>query len=87
MTIPELGDLEEVDLRQAWPHEARSFTPCFVLKCRGVSLIGGLLLPWSLGWGLAWGNLVAVFRGLPARDWVAKAGRFWNIQTGGLTIL
>ena len=27
MTIPELGNLEEVDLRQAWPHEARSFTP------------------------------------------------------------
>ncbi len=27
MTIPELGSLEEVDLRQAWPHEARSFTP------------------------------------------------------------
>ena len=27
MTIPELGKLEEVDLRQAWPHEARSFTP------------------------------------------------------------
>ena len=49
MTIPELGDLEEVDLRQAWPHEARSFTPCFVLMCSGVSLFGGLLLPWSLG--------------------------------------
>ena len=27
MTIPELGNLEEVDLREAWPHEARSFTP------------------------------------------------------------
>ena len=27
MTIPELGNLEDVDLRQAWPHEARSFTP------------------------------------------------------------
>ena len=27
MTIPELGNLEQVDLRQAWPHEARSFTP------------------------------------------------------------
>ena len=26
MTIPELGNLEQVDLRQAWPHEARSFT-------------------------------------------------------------
>ena len=27
MTIPELGNLEQVDLREAWPHEARSFTP------------------------------------------------------------
>jgi len=27
MTIPNLGSLEEVDLRQAWPHEAQSFTP------------------------------------------------------------
>ena len=27
MTIPEFGNLEEVDLRQAWPHEAQSFTP------------------------------------------------------------
>ena len=26
MTIPELGNLEDVDLRQAWPHEALSFT-------------------------------------------------------------
>lgn len=25
--IPELGTLEEVDLRQAWPHEAHGFTP------------------------------------------------------------
>ena len=27
MTIPELGNLEEVDYREAWPHEPWSFTP------------------------------------------------------------
>ena len=27
MTIPDLGKLNEVDLRDAWPHEAHSFTP------------------------------------------------------------
>lgn len=27
MKIPQLGTLEEVELRQAWSHEAHSFTP------------------------------------------------------------
>ena len=27
MSIPELGILKEVPLREAWQHEARSFTP------------------------------------------------------------
>ena len=27
MTTPELGKIERVDLREAWPNEARDFTP------------------------------------------------------------
>ena len=27
MGVPELGSIEEVDIREIWPNEARDFTP------------------------------------------------------------
>ena len=42
MTIPELGNLEEVDLRQAWPHEARSFTPWLAENIEMLSSVIGI---------------------------------------------
>jgi len=44
MTIPELGNLEEVDLRQAWPHEARSFTPWLAENIEMLSSVIGIPL-------------------------------------------
>jgi len=44
MTIPELGNLEEVDLRQAWPHEARSFTPWLSENIEMLSSVIGIPL-------------------------------------------
>ena len=44
MTIPELGKLEEVDLRQAWPHEARSFTPWLSENIEMLSSVIGIPL-------------------------------------------
>lgn len=44
MTIPELGNLEEVDLRQAWPHEARSFTPWLAENIETLSSVIGIPL-------------------------------------------
>ena len=44
MTIPELGNLEEVDLRQAWPHEARSFTPWLSENLENLSSVIGIPL-------------------------------------------
>jgi len=44
MTIPELGNLEQVDLRQAWPHEARSFTPWLSENIEMLSSVIGIPL-------------------------------------------
>ena len=44
MTIPELGNLEQVDLRQAWPHEARSFTPWLSENLENLSSVIGIPL-------------------------------------------
>ena len=44
MPIPELGKLEEVDLRQAWPHEARSFTPWLSENIEMLSSVIGIPL-------------------------------------------
>ena len=44
MIIPELGNLEEVDLRQAWPHEARSFTPWLSENIEMLSSVIGIPL-------------------------------------------
>ena len=44
MTIPELGNLEQVDLRQAWPHEARSFTPWLSENLEMLSSVIGIPL-------------------------------------------
>jgi len=46
MNIPELGRLEEVDLRQAWPHEAHSFTPWLAAHLDGLS--GAIGIPLEL---------------------------------------
>ena len=41
MNLPELGTLDEIDLRDAWPHEAHSFTPWLAANlCQLTALIG-----------------------------------------------
>ena len=44
MNIPELGTLEEVELRQAWPHEAHSFTPWLAAHLDGLSEAVGIAM-------------------------------------------
>lgn len=44
MTIPELGRLEEVCLRRAWPHEALNFTPWLAEHLESLSSVIGVPL-------------------------------------------
>lgn len=42
MSIPQLGQLEAVPLREVWPHEAGSFTP-WLAQCENLRLLGDVI--------------------------------------------
>ena len=44
MATPEFGDLEIIDLREAWPHEAQNFTPWLADNLDGLSKAIGIPL-------------------------------------------